>query len=116
MGALSSLKVTVGGGGVFGLAIALTLARRGAAVTLADPALDRDNASSVAAGMLAPALESALDPLMAGRFVLLREARDRWPGFVEDLPDVRLRREGALFQGSEADALIERVAAAGAVF
>jgi glycine oxidase len=114
MGALSSLKVTVGGAGVFGLAIALSLARRGASVTLADPALNGDNASSVAAGMLAPALESALDPLMAGRFALLKQARDLWPGFVEDLPGIRLHRDGAIFAGPAAVA--ERLAETGAVF
>jgi glycine oxidase len=114
MGALSSLKVTVGGAGVFGLAIALTLARRGARVTLADPALGGDNASSVAAGMLAPALESALDPLMAGRFGLLKQARDLWPAFVEELSGVHLHQDGALFEGPAG--IAERLADAGAAF
>ena len=79
MGDLSSLRANVGGAGVFGLAIALTLARRGAQVVLADPAPQGTNASAVAAGMLAPALEAALDPLAHGRFLLLEEARDLWP-------------------------------------
>jgi len=37
----------------------------------------------VAAGMLAPAFESALDPSSFGHFALLRTARDLWPDFAE---------------------------------
>src|SRR5436190_10294588 len=104
MGALSSLRISVGGAGVFGLCIGVELARRGAKVTLSDPHLAGPNASSVAAGMLAPALEAALDPLMYGRFVLLRAARDLWPAFADDLPGVSLDRAGANYR-ADADGL-----------
>ena len=101
MGDLSSLRANVGGAGVFGLAIALALARRGAQVVLADPAPEARNASAVAAGMLAPALEAALDPLAHGHFLLLEEARDQWPAFAEDLAGVELHRHGAIFTAPE---------------
>jgi glycine oxidase len=116
MGELSSLRANVGGGGVFGLAIALALARRGARVTLADPAPEGSNASAVAAGMLAPALEAALDPLAIGHYLLLEAARDLWPAFSEDLAGVRLHREGALFTAPEAvlEQVLARLAAEGA--
>ncbi len=57
------MNIIVVGGGVVGLFCALTLARRGAQVRLidaADPA--RPPASAVAAGMLAPISEAALEP------------------------------------------------------
>jgi glycine oxidase len=116
MADLSSLRVNVGGAGVFGLAIALTLARRGATVLLADPTLERSNASAVAAGMLAPALEAALDPLAHGHFLLLEEARDLWPAFAEDLHGVRIYRDGAIFSAPESvlEHVLGRLAAEGA--
>ena len=102
MGEFSSRKVTVAGAGVFGLACALELARRGAAVTVCDPAPPDTSASAIAAGMLAPALEAALDPAMNGRFALLRQARDLWPEFAADLAGLRLFRDGARFRGDGA--------------
>lgn len=118
MGALSSLRVTIGGAGVFGLCIAVELARRGARVTLSDPRPVGSNASSVAAGMLAPALEAALDPLMHGRFALLKQARDLWPAFAADLEGVRLYRNGAAYNApSEAlTRVVTRLRAEGAAF
>lgn len=106
MGELSHLSVNVGGAGVFGLSIALELARRGADVAVYDPD-GRANASSIAAGMLAPALEAALDPLAHRRFALLKAARDLWPAFAEML-GVSLHRDGAQFHG--ADDRLSRVA------
>lgn len=116
MSDLSSLRATVAGAGVFGLAIALTLVRRGASVTVVDPALGSTNASAIAAGMLAPALESALDASMAGRFDLLRSARDLWPTFIGDLPGLVLHREGAELRDSPAslESIAETLAEAGA--
>lgn len=91
--------ILVAGAGAFGSAIALALARAGRRVTLADPADLGDNASGVAAGMLAPAFEALLDDVAAGHFPLLRAARDLWPGFVG--PDaeaaIGLRRGGGLW-------------------
>ena len=85
--------VVVAGSGVTGLAVALALARRGAKVRVCDPAPLGDNASGVAAGMLAPAFEAVLDPLSAGHFELLKAARDLWPDFAP----VEIVREGAVF-------------------
>lgn len=99
---LSGARILVGGAGVFGSATALALARAGAEVILADPAPFGANASGVAAGMLAPALEAALDPASANHFPLLKVARDRWPAFVTDLPGVVLDRSGARFDSGPA--------------
>lgn len=85
--------VVVAGSGVTGLAVAIALARCGAKVRVCDPAPLGDNASGVAAGMLAPAFETALDPLSAGHFELLKTARDLWADFAP----VDLVCEGAVF-------------------
>lgn len=85
--------VVVAGSGVTGLAVAIALARGGARVRVCDPAPLGDNASGVAAGMLAPAFEAALDPLSAHHFELLKTARDLWPEFAP----VEITREGAVF-------------------
>ena len=87
---------------------ALGLARAGANVILLDEAPLGRNASGVAAGMLAPAMESALDPVSAGRFGLLGAARDLWPAFVEDLGPTGLDRCGALLKAESAGPSIAR--------
>ncbi|MGZ8364103.1 MAG: FAD-dependent oxidoreductase, partial [Caulobacteraceae bacterium] len=97
MGELSGKRVTVAGAGALGLSCALALARAGAAVTVFDPAPLGCNASGVAAGMLAPAMEAALDPVSEGHFQLLRRARDLWPAFVADVPGAVVHRCGALW-------------------
>ena len=74
-----------------GLVTALRLAQAGAEVWLCDPAAPCDNASGVAAGMLAPAFESVFDPAGAGLFPLLMAARDHWPGLLASVG-----REGLL--------------------
>ncbi|MDB5438532.1 MAG: D-amino acid oxidase family protein [Caulobacteraceae bacterium] len=89
----------VAGGGALGLAIALELAARGRAVALCDPAALGDNASGVAAGMLAPAMEAALDPPSAGHFSLLLAARDAWPDFAAGLA-LPIERNGAALVGA----------------
>ena len=101
--------IVVAGSGVLGSVIALALAQEGARVTLADPARLGDNASGVAAGMLAPAFEAILDPAMATHFDLLKAARDLWPDFVGRMgaAELGLRRCGAIWVdvgGSEARA------------
>lgn len=113
---LSGARVLVAGGGVFGLATGLALARAGATVILADPGPLGANASGVAAGMLAPAFEAALDPLSADHYPLLKAARDRWPAFIADLPDVVLDCSGASFDGgpAEVEAVRARMIAQGA--
>ncbi|MEI7932035.1 MAG: FAD-dependent oxidoreductase [Alphaproteobacteria bacterium] len=94
MSCLRKMRVAVVGAGVFGLAIALGLARAGAIVKL----VERDgevNASSIAAGMLAPAFEAALDPLSHDHFDLFMRARDLWPEFLDGLGPVGFERCGA---------------------
>ncbi|HEX8571027.1 MAG TPA: FAD-dependent oxidoreductase [Caulobacteraceae bacterium] len=82
MNDLSGARVLVVGAGVLGLSVAVEAAARGARCTVFDPDA-HDNASGVAAGMLAPAFESALDPTCTGRLALFRAARDLWPAFCE---------------------------------
>jgi glycine oxidase len=102
--------VTVAGAGALGLCIALELARRGAAVTICDPASPGDNASGVAAGMLAPVFETVLDPQGGGHFQLLRAARDLWSDFA----DIPIDRSGAVYRGDGPGAVRARLDALGA--
>ena len=115
---LSGLRVVVAGAGAVGSAVALTLVRNGAAVVLADPAAMGGNASSVAAGMLAPAMEAALDATSGDHFALLRTARDCWPAFLEGVAGegAGLHRSGALWVGDEASqaGVLGQLAALGA--
>lgn len=92
MSDLHDMKVVVAGAGAFGAATSLALARAGAQVAHVAPI--SQSASSIAAGMLAPAFEAALDSLAADHFPLLRDARDLWPDFAEGL-DVGLTPCGA---------------------
>lgn len=98
-------QVTVAGAGALGLCVALELARRGFPVTVLEPAAPGDNASGVAAGMLAPVFEAALDPLSGGHLDLLRAARDAWTDFAP----IALNRTGALWRGSDAAAMGARL-------
>ena len=102
----SSPDVIVIGAGVLGLCTAAELAGRGHAVTVIDPG--GPNASSVAAGMLAPALESLLEDLNPGQAGLLKRARDLWPAFAE-AHGLVLYREGAEWRGPEAAAAVARL-------
>lgn len=113
---LSGARVLVAGAGVLGSAVALALARAGASVTLVDPEPPGSNASAIAAGMLAPAFEAALDPASFGRFSLFAAARDLWPDFAADLGRGLLHQCGAIFMGAElaVAAAHERLLAEGA--
>ncbi len=102
----SSPDVIVIGAGVLGLCTAAELAVRGHAVTVIDPG--GPNASSIAAGMIAPALESLLEDVSAERAALLKRARDLWPAFAE-AHGVRLLREGAVWRGPRAEAALDRL-------
>lgn len=102
--------MTVAGAGALGLCIALTLARQGRAVVVRDPAPFGDNASAVAAGMLAPVFETALDPASASHFDLLRAARDLWPDLADDL-GLTLDRSGAAYYGAHIGAVAARLRA-----
>jgi glycine oxidase len=94
----------VAGAGVIGLCVALDAQARGAEVTLVDPGQPLANASAIAAGMVAPAFESALEEEGQGRLGLFRAARDLWAEVAHGA--VTLRGEGALWAalpGEEAE-------------
>ena len=76
-----SSDVIVIGAGVLGLASAAELSARGLSVIVIDAG--GPNASSVAAGMIAPAMESALDDPPAETVELLKTARALWPAFAD---------------------------------
>ncbi|OXE36820.1 MAG: D-amino-acid oxidase [Phenylobacterium zucineum] len=92
----AKLRVKVAGGGAFGLTIAWSLAEAGFQVSLHDPG--RINASSVAAGMLAPVFETVLDPQGAHDLNMLMMARDLWPALA-DRVGIMLDQTGALAVG-----------------
>jgi glycine oxidase len=111
---LKGLRVVVAGAGAIGSAIAIVLARRGARVTLTDPARVGDNASGVAAGMLAPASEALLDAACEGHFPLMLRARDAWEGLVQDLAGApALDRSGAILQVDDPADYLAKAKAAG---
>ncbi|WP_269716752.1 NAD(P)/FAD-dependent oxidoreductase [Caulobacter sp. NIBR2454] len=91
-------RVVIAGGGAVGITAAATLARRGADVVLCDSASLGDNASGVAAGMLAPAMETIFDPASQGHFSILEAARAEWSAFAEAF-GVTLERSGAVAVG-----------------
>jgi glycine oxidase len=95
----SAPRVTVAGAGVLGLATALALADAGARVTVYDPG--GPNASSIAAGMIAPVFEAVLDATARPHFDLLMAARDLWPALAERA-GIALDRAGALAVGKDA--------------
>lgn len=95
------LRIAVAGAGVLGLASALALARAGAQVTVHDPSPESANASSVAAGMLAPVSEALTDPTAAPHFDLLLAAQGLWPDFARSY-GLNLHRSGAVLLGDAA--------------
>lgn len=101
MGTESGARIAVAGAGAFGSAIALALARAGFAVTVFDPAAPGDNASGVAAGMLAPASEALFDEVSGPHLELLRRARDLWPDFASGL-GVDILKDGVRVEGDPA--------------
>ncbi|HEY1073175.1 FAD-dependent oxidoreductase [Brevundimonas sp.] len=106
----NSQDILVVGAGVLGLCAAAELKRRGHDVTVVDPG--GLNASGVAAGMIAPAMESAIDDLNLAHAALLRCARDAWADFAA-ATGVRLDRDRAEWRGGEAEVLADRMAALG---
>ncbi|MDB5471208.1 MAG: D-amino-acid oxidase [Caulobacter sp.] len=103
MTSLRGKKVRVAGAGVLGLSIAAELGKAGASVVVFDPS-PQTNASSVAAGMLAPAFEAGLDPFAAAHLPLFRAARDMWPSFAARMGIV-LDRSGALYVDDRREAV-----------
>jgi glycine oxidase len=108
-------RVAVAGAGAMGSAVALALARAGQDVTIFDPRPLGDNASGVAAGMLAPAAEAVFDPISASHLDLLRRARDLWPAFAAAL-GAPVLKDGLRVEGDPAwlDAVAARFEALGA--
>jgi glycine oxidase len=100
------LDVIVVGAGALGLATAAELTARGHSVAVIDPG--GDNASSVAAGMIAPAFESALEGLDDDGAVLLRSARAIWPTFAAR-HGIVLHEDGALWCGPDREAMAVRL-------
>lgn len=110
---ISSCDIAVIGAGVLGLSVAAELRARGRGVCVIDPG--GANASSVAAGMIAPAMESLLDPWEpdpVGRAALLREARDLWPDFAAR-HGIEIIQDGVDWIGPDAEGVIARLAALG---
>ncbi|MGQ2989948.1 MAG: NAD(P)/FAD-dependent oxidoreductase [Brevundimonas sp.] len=105
-----SLEILVIGAGVLGLCTAAELTRRGRDVRVLDPG--GLNASAVAAGMIAPAMESAIDDVTPERAALLRRAADLWPGFAE-AHGLELLDDGAEWRGEGADEIEARLRALG---
>ncbi|MFC5374423.1 NAD(P)/FAD-dependent oxidoreductase [Brevundimonas faecalis] len=106
----NSQDILVVGAGALGLCAAAELARRGHGVTVVDPG--GRNASAVAAGMIAPAMESAVDDLPPDQAELLRRGRDLWPAFAQ-ATDVALDRDPAEWRGEDAAGMAARLAALG---
>ncbi|MNS98506.1 bifunctional tRNA (mnm(5)s(2)U34)-methyltransferase/FAD-dependent cmnm(5)s(2)U34 oxidoreductase [compost metagenome] len=106
----NSHDILVVGAGVLGLCVAAELVRRGHGVTVVDPG--GPNASGVAAGMIAPAMEAAIDDLSPEHAALLRRARDAWAEFAATT-GVRLDRDLAEWRGGNVEALTTRLAALG---
>ncbi|HVY34110.1 MAG TPA: FAD-dependent oxidoreductase [Caulobacteraceae bacterium] len=109
MNDLQGQRIVVAGAGAVGSITALTLLRCGADVLLTDPARRGDNASGVAAGMLAPAFEALLDPVACDQFPLLAVARDFWPALEVSLDIGVIDRAGALYVPEDEDDLQSRV-------
>lgn len=107
---MAEIDVLVIGAGVLGLCCAVELERRGHGVQVVDPG--GRNASWVAAGMIAPALESAIEDVTPARAALLRRARDLWPDLAE-AEGIELHRRPAEWRGEGADVVAERLAALG---
>ena len=106
----SSPRILIVGAGVLGLCTAFELHRRGHAVTVVDPG--EINASLVAAGMVAPALESAIDDVSPAQARLFRAARDLWPAFAE-AAGISLARRPAEWRGGDVDGIERRMRALG---
>lgn len=95
-----SCDIVVVGAGVLGLSVAAELTARGRDVRVVDPG--GPNASSVAAGMIAPAFESLLDGVDAERAALLRDAAALWPEFAARF-GIALDWTPAEWRGEDAD-------------
>ena len=103
-------EILIVGAGVLGLCTAVELTRRGHQVTVLDSG--GANASSVAAGMIAPALEAAIDDATPERAALLRAARALWTGFAA-ATGVSLKAGPAVWRGEGGDEIAARLSGLG---
>lgn len=107
---MSSPPIVIVGAGVLGLCTAFELHRRGRAVVVVDPG--EVNASLVAAGMIAPAMESAIDDVSPDHARLFRAGRDLWPAFAA-AAGIALAHRPAEWRGGDADGMEARLRARG---
>lgn len=101
-----SPDVVIVGAGLAGLPIAWQLLRRGATVHVVDRGAPGEGTSRVAAGMLAPITE--VEPDDPVHLQLGQLARERWPGFVDDLRaatghEIAIRTHGTLAVARDRD-------------
>jgi glycine oxidase len=94
---LAGLRVVVIGAGASGLCTAVRLAQAGSRVRLCDPSDVREEASGVAAGMLAPIGEALFDD--PAHLPLWRGAAALWAAFADTVPGLQIVRCGARFAG-----------------
>ena len=95
----------VAGAGVFGLCTALRAVVAGADVQVWDAAPFADNASGVAAGMIAPAGEILLAGAGAKRAQMFKAGRDGWRRMASLAPALNLDTSGAVVFLPDAKAL-----------
>ena len=103
-------EILVIGAGVLGLCAAVELTRRGHGVRVLDPG--KGNASAVAAGMIAPALEAVLDRVTPERARLFADARKAWDKFAA-FAGVAIHPALTIWAGGEGRAIAEAAAALG---
>jgi len=100
----AAADVVIVGGGVMGCAVALRLARRGAAVTVIERGIPGAEASSAAAGMLAPQMEAeGPGPMLE----LGLRSRALYPALASELADMTGIDIGYVKSGVLAVALTE---------
>ena len=107
---MSSPPNVIVGAGVLGLCTAFQLHRRGRAVVVVDPG--EVNASLVAAGMIAPAMESAIDDVSPDHARLFGAGRDLWPAFAA-AAEIVLAHRPAEWRGGDVDGMEARLHALG---
>jgi glycine oxidase len=103
-------SIVIIGAGALGLCVAFELHRRGRSVTVVDPG--EANASLVAAGMIAPAMESAIDDVPLEYARLFRVGRDLWADFAR-AAGVDLAKRPAEWRGGDVDTIETRLRAMG---
>ncbi|VXB39254.1 FAD-binding oxidoreductase [Brevundimonas sp. G8] len=107
---MSCPPIVIVGAGVLGLCTAFELHRRGRAVVVVDPG--EVNASLIAAGMIAPAMESAIDDVAPDYARLFRAGRDLWTAFAV-AAGIVLAHRPAEWRGGDVDGMEARLRALG---